>query len=71
MDYSENNQVKIFKIQFLFNDYYQQPVNKNFDDATNVILKTIHSDDEDELDDSTHDNEDELGDSTDDDEDDD
>ena len=32
--------------------YYQEPVNGNFDNATNAILKTIHYDDEDELDDS-------------------
>ena len=37
--------------------YYQEPVNRNFDDATNAILKTIHSDDEDELDDFTDDEE--------------
>ena len=36
--------------------YYHEPVKGNFDDATNAILKTIHSDDEDELDDSTIDN---------------
>ena len=68
MDYSENNQAKIKKFEALFNDYYQEPVNKNFDDATIAILKTIHSDDEDELDDSTHE---ELDDSADDEEDDD
>ena len=32
--------------------YYQEPVNGNFDNATNAILKTIDYDDEDELDDS-------------------
>ena len=55
MDYSENNPAKVLKIEVLFNDY-QEPVNGlNFDDATNAILKTIHYDDEDELDDSIDD----------------
>ena len=58
MDYSENNQAKFLKIEVVFNDYYQEPVNGNFDDATNAILKTIHSDDEDQLDGSTDDEED-------------
>ena len=58
MDYSENNQVKIEKNQILFYDYYQEPVNGNFDVATSAVLKTIYSDDEDELDDSTDDEED-------------
>ena len=38
--------------------YDQEPVNGNFNDATNAMLKTIHSDDEDELDGSTDDEED-------------
>ena len=38
--------------------YYQEPVNGNFDDATNAILKKIHSDDEYEFDDTTDDEED-------------
>ena len=58
MDYSENNQLKILKIEVLFNDYYQGPVNGNFDDAINAMLKTTHSEDEDELNDSTDDEED-------------
>ena len=58
MDYSVNNQAETLKVEVLFNDYYQEPVNGNFDDATNAILKTIHSDDEDELNDSTDDEED-------------
>ena len=59
MDYSENNQAKIQKFEVLFSDYYQEPVNGNFDDATKAFLKTIHSDDEDELDDSSDNEEDE------------
>ena len=39
--------------------YAQEPVKGYYDDATNAILKTIHFDDEDELDDSTDDEEDE------------
>ena len=57
MDYSENNQAQILKNEVLFNDYYKEPVKRTFDDATNAILKTIHSDDEGELDDSTDDEE--------------
>ena len=38
--------------------YDQEPVKWNFNDATNAILETVHSDDEDELDDSTYDEED-------------
>ena len=53
MDYSEHNQAKVLKIEVLFNDYYLEPVKGNFDDATNAILKTIRSDNEDELDDFT------------------
>ena len=38
--------------------YYQEQVNWNLDDATNAILKTIHSEDEDELGHSREDEED-------------
>ena len=37
---------------------HQEVVNGNFDNATNAILKTINSDDEDELNDSKDDEED-------------
>ena len=38
--------------------YDQEPVNRNFNEATNAILETIHSDDEDELNYSTDNEED-------------
>ena len=38
--------------------YYQQPVHRNFDSATNTILKTTHSDDDDKFNDSTDNEED-------------
>ena len=46
MDNSENNQAKINKFEALFNECYQEPVNGKFADATDDILKTIHSDNE-------------------------
>ncbi len=59
MDYSENNQAKIEKFEILFNEYYQEPVDGKFADATDAILKAICSDDElDELDSSDDDEDD-------------
>ena len=47
MDCSDSNKGKIKKLEILLNKYYKEPVNRKFEDATEAILRTIHSDDED------------------------
>ena len=47
MDCSDSNKGKIKKLEILLNEYYKEPVNGKFEDATEAILRTIHSDDED------------------------
>ena len=47
MDCSDCNKGKIKKLEILLNKYYKEPVNGKFEDATEAILRTIHSDDED------------------------
>ena len=47
MDCSDSNKGKIKKLDILLNKYYKEPVNGKFEDATEAILRTIHSDDED------------------------
>ena len=44
---SDSNKDKIKKLEILLNEYYKEPVNGKFEDATEAILRTIHSDDED------------------------
>ena len=57
MDCSDSNKDKIKKLEILLNEYYKEPVNGKFEDATEAILRTIHSDDEnvDSTDDSSED----------------
>ena len=48
MDCSDSNKGKINKkLEILLNEYYKVPVNRKFEDATEAILWTIHSDGED------------------------
>ena len=47
MDCSDSNKDKIKKLEILLNEYYKEPVNGKFEDATEAILRTIHSDNED------------------------
>ena len=47
MDCSDSNKGKIKKLEILLNEYYKEHVNGKFEDATEAILRTIHSDDED------------------------
>ena len=47
MDCSDSNRDKIKKLEILLNKYYKEPVNGKFEDATEAVLRTILSDDED------------------------
>ena len=46
MDCSDSNKGNIKKLEILLNEYYKEPVNGKFEDATEAILRSIHSDDE-------------------------
>ena len=47
MDYSDSNKGKIKKLEILLNEFYKEPVNGKCEDATEAILRTIRSDNED------------------------
>ena len=41
------NKCEIKKLEILLNQYYKEPVNETFEDATEALLRTIHSEDKD------------------------
>ena len=41
------NKCEIKKLEILLNEYYKEPVNEKFEDSTEAILRTIHSEDKD------------------------
>ena len=46
MNCSDSNKGYIKKLEILSNEYYKVPVNGKFEDATEAILRTVHSDDD-------------------------